>query len=117
MCISFVIALSFIMMGIAIRVFKWYFLISGYNTMSKEKKDKVDIEGLARFMGMYLYANGAAFLAAGILQDIGIKAGVTAAWVFFAFQRFIFWLGRKNLTAIYTTKTASCARVLGSSWL
>jgi len=83
MWISFIIAISFIMTGIAIRVFKWYFLISGYNTMSREKKDKVDIEGLARFMGMYLYANGAAFLAAGILQAIGIKAGVTAAWVFF----------------------------------
>jgi len=79
MWISFIIAISFIMTGIAIRVFKWYFLISGYNTMSKEKKDKVDIEGLARFMGTYLYANGAAFLAAGILQAIGIEAGVTAA--------------------------------------
>lgn len=90
MWVSFIIALSFIMMGIAIHVFKWYFLISGYNTMSKEKKDKVDIDGLARFMGMYLYANGAAFLAAWILQAIGIKAGPTAAWAFFAYRRFIF---------------------------
>lgn len=83
MWISFLIAIFFIMTGIAIRVFKWYFLISGYNTMSKEKKDKVDIEGLARFMGMYLYANGIAFLAAGILQAVGFEAGVMVAWAFF----------------------------------
>ncbi|MDW7671778.1 MAG: DUF3784 domain-containing protein [Bacillota bacterium] len=48
----------FILLGIAIHKLKWYFLISGYNTMSKEKKANVDTEGLGRLMGFYLYLNG-----------------------------------------------------------
>lgn len=48
--VSFVIDLSFIMTGMAIHVCKWYFLISGYNAMSKVKKEKVDIEGFAKFL-------------------------------------------------------------------
>jgi len=35
-----------IVMGLTIHVFKWYFLISGYNTMPEEKKANVDVKGL-----------------------------------------------------------------------
>lgn len=48
----------FIAMGLAVHVFKWYFLISGYNTMPKEKKANVNTEGLGRLMGIYSYVNG-----------------------------------------------------------
>jgi hypothetical protein len=83
MWIYFVIAGILIMFGLAIHVLKWYFLISGYNTMPKEKKANVDTKGLGRFMGIYFYANGASFLATGILDALGIKAGMTPALVFF----------------------------------
>ena len=49
-----------VFMGIGIKYFKWYFLISGYNTMSKVQKEKVDVEGLGNLMGNFL------FLLAGI---------------------------------------------------
>ncbi|MGI6685320.1 MAG: DUF3784 domain-containing protein [Bacillota bacterium] len=38
-------------LGIMVKYFKAYWLISGYNTMNKEQKKKVDIEGLANFIG------------------------------------------------------------------
>ncbi|MEM7769739.1 MAG: DUF3784 domain-containing protein [Cyanobacteria bacterium P01_A01_bin.37] len=41
------IAILFIVLGILIKYFKMYFLIAGYNTMSKEEKAKYDIDGLA----------------------------------------------------------------------
>ena len=40
-------AIIFIVLGILIKYGKMYFLIAGYNTMPKEKKEKYDIEGIA----------------------------------------------------------------------
>lgn len=42
-----VAALIFIILGILIKYGKLYFLIAGYNTMSKEEQEKVDIKGIA----------------------------------------------------------------------
>ena len=42
------IAILFIILGILIKYGKMYFLIAGYNTMSKEEKEKYDIDGIAR---------------------------------------------------------------------
>lgn len=64
----------FIAIGLAIHIFKCYFLISGYNTMSKEKKQKVDTEKLGRLMGIYSYINGGALVFVGILAGFGIKS-------------------------------------------
>ena len=41
------VAIIFIVLGILIKYGKMYFLIAGYNTMSKEEKSKYDIEGIA----------------------------------------------------------------------
>ncbi len=62
----FILALSFIVLGVMIRFFKWYWLIAGYNTMPKERKHQVDAEGLGRFMGNSL------FLMAGIMAAGGV---------------------------------------------
>ncbi|MGL2964573.1 DUF3784 domain-containing protein [Flavobacterium sp. RSB2_4_14] len=40
-------ALLFIVLGILIKYGKMYFLIAGYNTLSKEEKEKFDIKGIA----------------------------------------------------------------------
>jgi len=78
-----IIGFIFIFLGLGVHVFKWYFLISGYNTMSKEKKANVDIEGLARFIGKYGYANGGMLLLAGILYGLGLKFVLAPALVLF----------------------------------
>lgn len=41
------IAILFIIFGFLIKYRKMYFLIAGYNTMSKEEKEKIDIKGIA----------------------------------------------------------------------
>jgi len=41
------IPIIFIILGILIKYGKMYFLIAGYNTMSKAEKEKVDIKGIA----------------------------------------------------------------------
>ena len=44
---SIVVAIIFIVLGIAIKYGKLYFLIAGYNTMSEKEQKKYDIEGIA----------------------------------------------------------------------
>jgi ABC-type dipeptide/oligopeptide/nickel transport system ATPase component len=41
------IPIIFIILGILIQYGKMYFLIAGYNTMSKAEKEKIDIKGVA----------------------------------------------------------------------
>ena len=77
-----IIGVFFIVIGLLVHVFKWYFLISGYNTMSKEKKANVDTEGLGRLMGMYSYVNGCVFIVVGVLHALGLKQFLTPAIVF-----------------------------------
>ena len=40
-------AIIFIVLGVLIKYGKMYFLIAGYNTMSKKEKEKYDIKGIA----------------------------------------------------------------------
>ena len=54
------IAILFIALGILIKYRKMYFLIAGYNTMSKEEKEKYDIEGIARVFKNVMF--GMAFI-------------------------------------------------------
>ncbi|WP_087758712.1 DUF3784 domain-containing protein [Herbinix luporum] len=73
MWLLIIVGIILIGIGLGVHVFKWYFLISGYNTMSKEKKEKVDIKGLARLLGIYAYINGGLFILAGGLVWLRIK--------------------------------------------
>jgi len=78
----FMIALTLFLMGLAVHRFKWYFLISGYNTMNKEKKANVDVESLGKLMGLYGYLNGLVFFIVGILYGLNIKIGGVLAFAF-----------------------------------
>lgn len=53
--------LILVMLGVMVKYYKAYWLISGYNTMSQEKKKNVDVEGLAKFIG------NMCFIMAGIM--------------------------------------------------
>lgn len=46
-----VTAIIFLVCGILIKYLKMYFLIAGYNTMSKEKQAEYHIERIANMMG------------------------------------------------------------------
>nr|WP_321221126.1 DUF3784 domain-containing protein [uncultured Psychroserpens sp.] len=41
------VAAIFIVLGVLIKNFKFYFLIAGYNTMPKKDQDNYDIKGIA----------------------------------------------------------------------
>ena len=72
----------FIFVGLTVHVFRWYFLISGYNTMPKEKKANVDVKGLGRMIGIYSYINGGVLIAMGLLNALGLKHALIPAIVF-----------------------------------
>lgn len=55
----------FIVLGILIKYFKQYWLISGYNTSTPEEKKKIDIERVGRTVGNLL------FVIAGIVMVTG----------------------------------------------
>lgn len=84
MWFNFIIGGFFIAIGLAIHVFKWYFLISGYNTMLKEKKANVDIKSIGRLMGIYSYVNGGVFIIIGILNFFKLKIGMSPIIIFFS---------------------------------
>lgn len=79
----FMIGAILFLMGLAVHRFRWYFLISGYNTMNKEKKANVDVESLGKLMGMYGYLNGVVFFLVGILYGLNIKIGGAMAFAIF----------------------------------
>jgi hypothetical protein len=82
MWLNIIIGATFFAIGAAVHIGKMYFLISGYNTMRKEKKANVDIRGLARLVGLFSYINGVIFILVGILQAAGIKIGMMFPFVF-----------------------------------
>jgi len=54
-----------VLLGIAIKYFKLYFLIAGYNTMSKADKEKVKIEKVATLLRNVLVIIGLALILLG----------------------------------------------------
>lgn len=70
-----------ILLGYLVRFRKMYFLISGYNTMSVEKKKKVDVEQLARLMGNCLFVMGVLISLGMVLTSVGQSALGLAAFL------------------------------------
>ncbi|UNC92278.1 DUF3784 domain-containing protein [Candidatus Contubernalis alkaliaceticus] len=59
-------AIFFAFLAIGVKYFKWYWLIAGYNTMPKKEKENVDKDGLANFIGNWL------FVLAGLLVSLEV---------------------------------------------
>ena len=76
-------AIGLIFFGILIDKFKLYWLISGYNTMSKEKKEKVDIENLAKLLSTFLYSSALIFFVGIFMSLIKIPYGIEISLVIF----------------------------------
>lgn len=62
-----------IVLGVLVKYFKCYWLIAGYNTMSKEKRKNVDTESLGRLMGNFMFLLGGTIIIGGILIFTGFK--------------------------------------------
>ncbi len=73
MSLLYILSVIFLFFGVGVKYFKWYFLISGYNTMSKEKKKNVDIEPLGRLMGNFMILIGIIILASGVASEFDFK--------------------------------------------
>lgn len=73
MWVYFLLGTIIIVMGLLVHKGKAYFLISGYNTYSKEKKKNVNIEAIAKYIGFYSYLNGFIAYIGGILTALDVK--------------------------------------------
>ncbi|MFH5835275.1 DUF3784 domain-containing protein [Proteiniclasticum sp. C24MP] len=71
-----------LILGLLVHKAKLHFLISGYNTYSREKQENVDVESTAKLIGYYGYANAAVFFAAGGLGYFDVKVGLIPPIVF-----------------------------------
>ena len=72
----------FIILGLAVHVGKFYFLISGYNTARKKNKANIDVRRLARLIGIYSYINGGLFLLMGVLDAAGVDPPMLPVTIF-----------------------------------
>ncbi len=75
---SFIIILLFFL-GVLIKYYKCYWLISGYNTASEERKKNMDIEGLGRFMGDFCFLLAGILLLGTVLNYLGFFYGFVIA--------------------------------------
>ena len=58
-------------LGFAVDRLGWHNLISGYNTMSKEKRDRVNIKKVARLVAWMCYGIGGIFLFIALIDLFG----------------------------------------------
>ena len=97
--IFIIIGAFLIIMGAIIYFGKCYNLISGYNTSSKEQKEKVDIVGLSKFMFKCLIGMGLSFALSGVLMMLGLEKyfwigiipfiGITIYMIIYANKRYV----------------------------
>lgn len=105
--------LIFLAIGFAIHKLKWYFLISGYNTMSKEKQEQVDVKLLGKLIGIYGYSNGAAYILAGILDELGHGMFIIPVVIFTLFSSlYLMAKGRQYTKAESASKQANVGIVI-----
>jgi len=67
------VVILLVLFGVGIKYFKWYFLISGYNLMSKKQKENVDIEKLGKLMGNFMFLLAFIISISVFFQSLGYK--------------------------------------------
>jgi len=66
-------ALLMFFLGFAVHRLGWHSLISGYNTMEQERKDRVDIKSVARLIGIMAYGIGVIFLLIAAIEVLRLN--------------------------------------------
>ena len=74
--LNIIIILFFIGLGIAFALGKGMDLIAGYNTMSKEEKEKIDEKALCKHMSILMY------LLAGCWGVLSVGIEINRTWLF-----------------------------------
>lgn len=82
--IQALLVLMFIFLGVMIKYFKWSWLIAGYNTSSKEEKEKYDEIALCRYIGNLMFALGALIFISALGTHLEHSWLVTTSWIFFS---------------------------------
>jgi len=77
-----IVGIFLILLGIAVKHFKLYFLIAGYNIMSKEDKEKVNIEKVATLLRNVLVVMGLALILLGLASSY-LENPEIANYIFF----------------------------------
>ena len=95
--IGFIIAAVFVMMAVPLLLGKGKWMIAGYNTMSKEQKDKYDneydMERICRIMGFMLILNAAALI---VMFSIDIVIGAILLTVTIIVPLVILIIGQRS---------------------
>ena len=84
--VNLVSGLFLFFLGLAIRMFKMSYLISGYNTASREEKEKYDEDKLVRYTGNLLMLCSAVLISGGVASFMLPSDGETlglAVWAVF----------------------------------
>ena len=76
------VAVIFIVIGVLIKNFKLYFLIAGYNTMSKKAQEKYDIKGIATVFRNAMFGM-AAIMIFGIVLSHWLDQPKIETYLFF----------------------------------
>ena len=76
-------AIIFIVLGVLIKYGKMYFLMAGYNTMSKKEKEKYDIKGIATVFKNAMFGMGFMIII-GYFLSLFLKN--------LAIQNYAFWI-------------------------
>lgn len=108
-------AVMFVVLGVLIKHLKCYWLISGYNTMSAERKKNVDVVGLANLIGYYCYFLAALFVVAWLFGQLEyhtpmlavfIIMGISAIFLIIRAQKYDHnkKLGNKDSTSLQAAK-------------
>lgn len=69
---SIIVAILFVLLGLAIKNGKMYYLIAGYNTMPQEEQEKYDIEGIATVFRNVMFGMSF-FLILGYVTSKGLE--------------------------------------------
>lgn len=67
LCVAYLfVVIIFLVLGVFLSRGKGGFLIAGYNTASKEKKEKIDEKKLCRFVGKLMFTSAGCWLIIAI---------------------------------------------------
>ena len=77
----FVIALGLIVLGYLVKYKKWSWLIAGYNTSTKEQKDKYDVDALCDAVGNFVFVLSVILLIAASGEYLGLDWVIATSWI------------------------------------
>ncbi len=73
MWVLVIAAVLMFFLGFAVHRLGWHFLISGYNTMKQERKERVDIKSVARLIGIMCCGIGVIFLLIAAIETFRLN--------------------------------------------